>query len=171
MFINGWQGHRLRVIICLLVSNQEKTCQQNLLTWPLRYLIFAWWEFAWSLFAEGAGSLQALLKKRGWGRSVVAGCGDNGHETNSVTFNFTVTISLTSHGLEHVWKHDILPLCIVVALYVAGAKVWLDSLCVCIQPGEITPLSYPKPRVNNIGKVLCNTRLINWCYVFLVCLT
>lgn len=130
------QGHRLQVIICLLVSNREKTRQQNLLTWPLCYLIFAWWEFVWSLFAEGAGSLQALLKKRGWGRTVMAGCGDNGHETNSVTFNFTVTISLTSHGLEHVWNHDIPPLCIVVASYVVVARCDWFPCVFAFNPGR-----------------------------------
>lgn len=122
------------------------------------------------MFAEGAGSLQALLEKRGWGRTVMAGCGDNGHETNSVTFNFTVTISLTSHGLEHVWNHDIPPLCIVVATYVVVARGDWVSLPVCIQPGEIIPLSCSKPRVINIKLMLSNIRLIVWHYICLVCL-
>jgi len=52
--------------------------------------------------AEGQGSLLSLLKNKGWGRSINAGCGDNGLETNSIVFLFTVTITLTIHGAENV---------------------------------------------------------------------
>jgi len=52
--------------------------------------------------AEGPGSLLSLLKSKGRGRSITAGCGDNGLEINSMVFLFTLTIALTIHGAENV---------------------------------------------------------------------
>ncbi|XP_073396481.1 nardilysin-like isoform X2 [Physcomitrium patens] len=53
---------------------------------------------------EGQGSLLALLRRKGWARSMTAGCGDNGLETNQMLFLFTIRITLTNHGVEHVME-------------------------------------------------------------------
>eukprot|EP00271_Cylindrocystis_brebissonii_P012852 TRINITY_DN32367_c0_g1_i1.p1 TRINITY_DN32367_c0_g1~~TRINITY_DN32367_c0_g1_i1.p1 ORF type:complete len:963 (+),score=199.34 TRINITY_DN32367_c0_g1_i1:121-2889(+) len=51
---------------------------------------------------EGAGSLLACLKAKGWASALSAGVGDGGYERSSVLYLFSTAIALTEKGLEKV---------------------------------------------------------------------
>lgn len=52
--------------------------------------------------AEGEGSLLSVLKCKGLGRAVVAGCGEGGLEANSMIYVFCIGITLTAEGVKQV---------------------------------------------------------------------
>eukprot|EP00897_Mesotaenium_endlicherianum_P006836 jgi/Mesen1/6180/ME000032S05470 len=57
---------------------------------------------------EGAGSILALLKEKGWASQLSAGVGEGGYERNSALYLFSMEINLSEAGLEH--RDDVIAL-------------------------------------------------------------
>lgn len=74
---------------------------------------------------EGAGSLHALLKRRGWLHSLEAGVEDSGQGRNSACWLFSVSMRLTDEGFAR--RDDVLALLFQYLRMLRGAGVqrWL----------------------------------------------
>lgn len=66
---------------------------------PLHYI-------AWVIGHEGEGSLLSYLKQKLWALDIVASCGEDGSEENSIYTLFSICLYLTNSGINNI--HDVL---------------------------------------------------------------
>jgi nardilysin len=79
------------------------------LTWALPSLLHKYKSkphqyVSWILGHEGQGSLLAYLRKKVWVLTMSAGNGETGSEHNSMYALFTVSLTLTTEGLSHLYE-------------------------------------------------------------------